>query len=147
VVTAHVWRLVIVVPVEQVASVVTWMTNNLGANVVPPGLGPSLNGSGQALDPETHRWCCLALTDAQGRLVLARLCAIAGVATPTPAQWNGWVPSERRQWWNQVRAAVYANSGIAGALWANEGEWDVDCRVQLAAIGLQVQAPAPSVHA
>lgn len=132
--TNHVWRIILVVPEAQVASVVAWFVANIGAGSLAAADMPQLSASGAA--PSTHRWCCGAYTDAEARAILVRLCNLAGVAPPSAATWNGWTRAEKIAWLQSVQAAILAGFGAWVTLAQNDGAWDSPA-AQLAARGLQ----------
>lgn len=115
-------RLIILAPTAKAVVVATWMNANLGVNTVPVDLGPGLSADGTGIP--THNWCCIALDDAQAKAVLTRLCTLAGVAQPTPAQWNNATNAQRRTWWQSVRSGVWTNFTVWVQLADNGGQWD-----------------------
>jgi hypothetical protein len=103
-------RLVMVVPVARVAAVGSWWA----ANVHPENdwsAQPELNAAGDG-SPATHRWASTALSDADLKAVLAKVCQIASVTPPTNAQWNGWTRQQKVAWLQSVRDALFAACGI-----------------------------------
>lgn len=134
--TAYVCRLLVAAAVAngRHTAVATWLNTNLGANTVPADLGPGLSATGLA--PPAYHWCNVALTTPQAKAVLSRLCTLAGVATPTAAQWDDATPAQRRTWWDNVRGAVWTNFNVWCQLAANDGAWD-DPDALLAARGVR----------
>jgi hypothetical protein len=137
--TAFQHRIVLIVPAAKVAAVVSWFQANIGPASVPADLGPALNASGSAADPVTHRWSSGAWSDDDGRRILFRLCQLAGVATPTLAQWQGWTRAEKRAWLLSVRDAILAGYGVYVQLSPGDGNWD-RAGDALAVLGLRVIA-------
>lgn len=138
--TAHEHRVIIVAPVARVAAVVAYLQANVDATT-DPNLGPPLNATGLAADPVTHRWSNGAYLDWQCRLLLSRLCQLAGTAAPTLGQWNGWTGAQKRSWLASVRAGVLSGYGVGVFLAQNDGPWD-DPQAVLTALGLRTIGPA-----
>lgn len=121
--TNYICRLIVATPSgATTTSVVTWMNNNLGLKTVPVSLGPGLSPTGNP--PATFQWCSIAMTGGDAKQVLARLCTLAGVATPTPTQWDNATQAQRRAWWLSVRNNVWVNVSIWCQLADNDGDWD-----------------------
>jgi hypothetical protein len=139
--TSFVCRLIVVSPVAggKFAGIATWLNANLAANTVPADLGPGLSASGAA--PATYAWCNIALTAADAKAALSRLCTLATVTTPTAGQWDNASPAQRRTWWASVRNTVWTNYGVWCQLADNDGTWDDPVAV-LTLRGLQTIAPA-----
>lgn len=140
--TAHVHRLIVVLPQAAYAGVFSWWA----ANVDPSDNGsawPTLNASGLMSDPETHRWANVALNEQKGRQIIARVCQLAGVTPPTLAQWNGWTKQQKYAWLSATRNALYAATGIWLDLADNETAWDIPTAV-LGPLNLKVRHEAPS---
>lgn len=133
--TAHLHRVLIIVPEARVAAVGAWWQANMDAADNLSGW-PRLNPSGLEADAATHRWACAALTDAQCRTLLFRLCDLAAVAKPTVAAWNAMTGQQKRSWLASVRDGVLAGYGIYVRLADNVGAWD-DAEALLAASGLK----------
>lgn len=128
--TNYVARIIVAAPVagSKNTTVATWLNANLseGANTVPADLGPGLALSTDNGIPPTvvYRWCGIALTLADAKLVLAKLCQLAGVATPTAAQWDNATFAQKQTWWNSVRGTIFTNYGVWCQLASNVGAWD-----------------------
>ncbi len=121
--TGHVFRLLMVVPVNRVAAVAGW----LAANIDPEtdlNIGPRLNATGLAADPVTHRIACGAFTDVEAKAILLRICQLASVTPPTAPQWTGWTKAEKIAWLVSVRNALVAGFGVWLGLMGNEDSWD-----------------------
>jgi hypothetical protein len=116
-------RLVVVCPLARLAALGAWWA----ANIDPAddcANWPALNPSGSDADAATHRWCSTALTNAQWRAVVVRVCQIAGVSPPSVATWNGWTRAQQRAWLNTTREGLFAATGIWLAHSDGDGEWD-----------------------
>lgn len=134
--TQHVCRFIIVAPVAggKAGAIATWINANIAANTVTATLGPDLSPSGNS--PATWQWCNIALTAAQGKQLVTRICQLASVAVPTAGQWDNATPAQRRTWWNSVRNAVWTNYQVWCQLADNDGVWDSP-RAVLTLRGLQ----------
>jgi hypothetical protein len=135
--TIYTWRIVLIVPVAQVAAVGAWFAANISPNAVPANVGPPLNPSGLAGDPVTHRWCNGGWTESEARAIIVKAANLAGVAVPSAATWAGWNRSEKIAWLRSVQANLWANAGIWLALTQNEGGADFAAD-ELAGRGLKV---------
>lgn len=127
-------RVLLIVPAARVAAVVAWIQANIDPSC-PANLGPGLCAAGDATKTVTHRWQSAAWADADARQLLARMCHIASVTPPGPAQWRGWTLAQKRSWLAGVRAAVLAASGIYAQFSDGPGDWDSPPDA-LAALGL-----------
>ena len=132
--TQHTHRILGIVPLARVNTIVTWFTNNIGANSIPADVGPGLSATGS--EPATHRWFCGSYTDSECRLILRQLCLLASVTPPTAGQWNGWTGNQKRSWLASVRAGVLSGYGVFVTLADNEGQWDA-AEERLAEMGLK----------
>jgi hypothetical protein len=134
--TLFLHRLIVICPAARFASVGTWWQNNIDAadNL---STWPSLNPTGLPTDPETHRWCSTALTEAQCRAVLVQVCNLAVVTPPTLATWNGWTRAEKQSWLVSTRAQLFTNTGIWLDLSDGDGIWNSPEAVLVAAGGLK----------
>lgn len=133
--TSHLHRVLAIVPENRVAAVGTWWAANLDAND-NLSTWPTLNASsGSVSAAATHRWVCTALTDAQAKKLLIRLCQLATV-TPPNGQWGGWTGSQKRTWLAGVRDAIQSGYGLYIRLADNVATWD-DAEALLQAAGLQ----------
>ena len=120
--TPHRHRLIVVCPVARLAALGSWWQANIDPADDATGW-PALNPSGSDADAVTHRWCSTALTNAQWRAVIVRVCQIAGVTPPTVATWNGWTRAQQRQWLAGVRDQMFAGTGIWLDHSDGDGEW------------------------
>lgn len=117
----HPHRLVIIVPEARVPTFGTWYASNIDPldNCTE---WMRLNAAGDDAAP-THRWASTALTDAQMRLILLRVCQIASRTPPTAGQWSSWTRPQKVAWLDGTRDAMYAACGIwldicdQGAAW------------------------------
>ncbi len=119
--TAYQHRLIIVCPVARFAALVAWYA----ANIDPTDAGatwPELNAAGDDA-PANYRWCSTALTDAQLKAVLLRVCTIASQTPPTNNQWNAWTRAQKQSWLAGVRDAMFTASGIWLDLCQQDAEW------------------------
>lgn len=136
--TNHLHRLLCLVPAARQVAVNAWVA----ANIDPPPAGPwftvALSATGAA--PATHYWCCSALTAAELKRWMMRLCALAGIGEP--AGWDGWTRVQRKQWFLDQRAAIRTATGIRVMLADNDGVWDSP-QEALQAAGLQVIGAGP----
>ena len=132
--TNYTSRLVVIVPVGSVAAVGTWWQANIDAND-DLTTWPTLSATGS--NPATHRWCSVALTDAQLRAVLVKVCQLANVTPPSVGTWNGWTRAQKRAWLASTRDSLYANTGIWLDVSDNDGDWD-DSQAERTGKGLQV---------
>ncbi len=133
--TLYLHRLIIVCPLARIAALGTWWA----ANIDPTdncSTWPALNPSGDPANPVTHRWCSTALTAAQLRLIIARVCSLASVAPPTVATWNGWTRAEKRAWLGSTRDSLFAATGIWLDLSDGDGQWN-DPAAALARIAIK----------
>ena len=125
-----------VVPVARVVAFNSWLKTN-----IDPGGGdwltPSLSATGTA--PATFAWFSAALTPAQLKLLMIRLCALSGIVQP--AGRDGWTRQQRKQWLLDQRAAIRTATGIWVAPQDNDGQWD-NPQDALTFLGLQAIRPA-----
>jgi len=132
------YRLIIIVPVAKVAAVVAWLQANIDPNT-DANLGPPLNPSGLFADAITHRWCCGSFVDSDCKAILVKICQLAGVATPTPAQWDNATKAQRISWLVSVQAAILSGYGAWIDLAGNANTWN-DPQAALGAMVLKVRA-------
>jgi hypothetical protein len=134
--TLYEYRVTLIVPVAKVPQVVNWFNANIGADALPPGLGPALSSSGNP--PATHNWCCGAAITVNAQAILNELCTLAGVAPP---DWDNMTRAERIAWVVSARTQLLSKSGIYTTLADNEGQWD-DPETALSMMGLKrIEAP------
>lgn len=133
--TLFVHRLIVVCPASRYGTLGTWWKANMDPADDVSGW-PKLNPSGLSTDAETHRWCSTALNEAQLRLIIVRVCNLAGVAVPTATQWNSWTRAEKRAWLASTRNQLYTNTGIWLDLSDGDGAWNEPESV-LTALGLK----------
>ena len=134
--TAHLHRVLAIVPENRVAAVGAWWAANLDANDNLSTWPRLTASSGAASAAATHRWGCTALTDAQAKALLVRLCQLAGQAAPSNATWKGWTGAQKRTWLAGVRASILSGYGLYIRLADNVAAWD-DAEALLQAAGLQ----------
>lgn len=134
--TSFVHRVLAIVPENRVAAVGVWWAANLDANDNLSTWPRLTASSGAASAAATHRWGCTALTDAQAKKLLVKLCQLSGVAFPANGTWNGWTGSQKRAWLSGVQASILSGYGIYIRLADNVATWD-DAEALLQAAGLQ----------
>jgi hypothetical protein len=139
--TNHEHRILLIVPLNRVAAVVSWLVANVDPTC-PANLGPGLCAAGDATKTVTHRWQSAAWSDPDARQLLGRLCQLASITPPTLQTWNGWTGAQKRSWLASVRNAIRTNYGVYIQLSDGPGAWD-DPTAALAALGLQT---AGEVH-
>jgi len=127
-------RLVLIVPVANVAAVVSWFQTNIGSNSIPNDFGPGLSPTGNA--PITHRWCSGCFNDIECKAIMLRLCNLSGVTPPTGPEWAGWNRQQKIIWLESVQTAMRTNFGIWVTLSLNDGVWN-NPEAALATMGLQ----------
>ena len=134
--TAHLHRLLAIVPEARVAGFNTFFKNN--ADLDPDGgertFTMMLNPSGSAANPVTHRWAFMALTNPGIRRVVVRVCQDAGLAFP--ADWDTRTRAQKRQWFLDNAAAILAAIGCRLFHCDNDGGW-TDAAAELTAAGLK----------
>ncbi len=138
--TLHQHRLVVVVPAARVPAFGTWWQ----ANIDPTdncSTWPELNATGADV-VGTHRWCSVALQDAQLKAVLARACSIASITPATAGQWNGWTRAQKKVWLDGVRDALFTASGIWLDLCPQDGGAWTDPEAALTRVGVKRRARA-----
>jgi hypothetical protein len=118
--TQHLYRVLAVVPAARVAALNSWLKANLDAGG-GDWLTPSLSATGDA--PFTHAWFSAALTAAEFKLVMQRLCTLASV-TP-PADWDQLTRAERKAWLLSQRPAINAATGVYVQAMDGDGVWDL----------------------
>lgn len=131
--TAHEHRLLLIAPVARRAALNTWFAANVdsegGAQTFAVGLSPA----GQP--PATHYWCSGAWTDQQLRLILQRLCVLAGIAFP--ADWTTRTKAQKLSWLAGQRDAIRVATGIRVVRDDGDGAWSSP-HSERGAAGLQV---------
>ena len=130
-VTQHLHRVLVITAASRIAALNTWVHNNLdptGGDWLVAGLSPT------GVAPATHGWCCAGLTNAQGKLVLDRWYAVAGM---TPPAWATMTRAQIRSRLVTDRAALTSASQIVMWHCDNDGDWD-DFPTILSNLGLVV---------
>jgi hypothetical protein len=129
--TQHQFRLLLIVPEARRAAFNAWVK----ANLDPAGgdwVRSTLSATGSA--PATHGWCSAAMTAAEFKAAVQRLCALASI-TPDPA-WDSMTRSQKRDWLVGQRQAIDAATGIYLQAVDNDGSWG-DAQAALKAKGLK----------
>ena len=134
--TLHQYRLYAIVPAARVATVNTWVRNNLDPT---GGNWLSLNLSADGTAPYTHAHFSAALAVPEIKLILTALAAQAG--RTLPADWDARTRAQRKAWLVSARNAIDSNSGIYLTLSDNDGEWEAP-EMALAHKGLQTAIAA-----
>ena len=137
--TNYIFRCLIVCPAANRAAFNTWILNNLD----PTGgdwFVASLSAAGNVGDTPTHYWCNAALTAAEFKKLMQRLCTLASITAP--ADWDTMTRQEKKRWLLGQRAAIRTATGIRVLPMDNDGVWDSP-QDELAAAGLNVIASAP----
>lgn len=115
--TTHLVRLIIVVPLNRRAAMLTWWRANIDAGEV---LDVGLNASGNG--PATHFWLNTSLTLPDLKKIALRLLNLASIAPPT--DWESMTWQQRKQWLLDQRQAIRTATGIRIRLADNDGFWD-----------------------
>ena len=129
-------RLLMLIPAARQGAITTWWDANIDPGQGARTWGVALSATGSP--PATHYWCSTALTAPQLKLVMQRLCIMAGIAAP--AAWDTWSRAVQRQWLLDQRAAIRTATGIWIVPDANEAVWS-DPGAALALLGLQQITP------
>jgi hypothetical protein len=135
-------RLIVIAPVAALTTLGQWWSQNVDSSD-DTSTWVSLNATGLMADPETHRGCNTALTEALARSIMVRVCNLATVTPPTLGTWNGWNKAQKYAWLAATRNQLHTNTGVWLDLADNEGTW-TDPQGVAAARGLQVRRPPPA---
>lgn len=117
--TSYLHRVLLVVPSGRRTTFNTWIRGNLD----PDGgdwLTTGLSSSGGT--PFSHFWACASLTNPQLRLLMGRLCTLAGISQP--ADWDAYTRQQKKQRFLNQRAAIRSATGIWVDMMENDGVWN-----------------------
>lgn len=135
--TAFLHKLLIVVPAARQAALNGWWLANIdpvgGAQTFTAGLSTT-----SAL-PATHFWAAPSLTNAELKLVIQRLIALAnagGAGIVLPAGWDTMTRAQKIAWVESQWAAIKTATGIDGRFDPNDGAWS-DYQAKAAGNGLR----------
>ncbi len=119
--TQHLFRLLIGIRAADKAGYETWWKANV--DTAPGGGTFSVGLSATGAAPATHYVACMALTAAQLRLIVIRLCTLAGVSFP--GNWNLLTRAQKRDWLRSQIPALKSAANIKALVCDdNDGAWD-----------------------
>lgn len=134
-------RLLIAIPAAQKDTFNLFWANNIDTD----GAGDKtftvgLNATGLATDAVTYYVANTALTNAQLRKIIVRLCGLAGVTVP--ADWDTYTRAQKRAWLAANWPTIRTKTGVrAMVLDDNDGAWS-DYAASLTAASLKpIQRP------
>lgn len=131
--TQYLHRLLLIIPAANQAAMNNFWAQQIdtdGAGHLTFTVGLSASGTGVP----SHYWTSTALTPAQLRKVMVRLCNLAVISQP--ANWDTMTRQEHKQWFGQQKPTIRANIGVRVQLSDNDGAWD-DPHVERVAEGVQ----------
>jgi hypothetical protein len=118
--TQHTHRLLIVIPASRQTAMQNWWGNNIDASDTTGStwtVGLSATGSA----PATHYWACVALTPAQIKLIIQRLCNLSGITIPSGLA--SYTKAQIVQWITDNLVAIRIATGVRILRDDNDGIW------------------------
>ena len=136
--TNYQYRMILIVPVANIAAVVTWFQNNIGPDSVSANIGPGLNAAGDG-GAATHRWLSGAFTVSECIQIIRKLAQLANLTPPSLATFQSWTRAQVIAWLLSVQAAILSGYGAWVDLCGNDDVWD-NCEDALTAMSLKRQS-------
>lgn len=133
-------RVVILIPANRRAAMVTWWNSQMEAGQGANTWNVGLNASGDPAAPITHYWASAALRMVDLARIVARLCGLAGLAVP---DWQNLSRAEQLAWLATNLPAIRGATGIAVVRDDNDSDWSKPEDL-LQNVGLQRLRPSTS---